>query len=85
MASSMPGRECFGCQFASANSLLLSLSLLILGIKTTAVADGDDYIINGSKVFISNGQMSDAVIVVARTDTEAKPAHGLSLFLVDSK
>lgn len=41
--------------------------------------------INGSKTFISNGQLSDAVIVVAKTDVNAKrAAHGLSLFLVDT-
>jgi long-chain-acyl-CoA dehydrogenase len=55
------------------------------GIRTTAKQDGDDWIINGSKVFITNGQMADLAIVVAITNTEAKtPAHGISLFLVDA-
>ena len=46
--------------------------------------DGDDYIINGSKVFITNGYMCDVVIVVAITNPSAKsPAHGISLFLVE--
>jgi len=53
------------------------------GIKTTAVKDGDDYIINGSKTFITNGQLSDLVIVVAKTDPSAG-AKGVSLFLVES-
>ncbi|XP_069120861.1 long-chain specific acyl-CoA dehydrogenase, mitochondrial-like [Argopecten irradians] len=54
------------------------------GIRTTAKKDGDDYILNGSKVFITNGYMSDVVIVVAITNTEAKSkAHGISLFLVE--
>ncbi len=53
------------------------------GIKTTAVKDGDDYILNGSKTFITNGQLSDLVIVVAKTDPTAG-AKGVSLFLVES-
>ncbi|XP_016118092.1 long-chain specific acyl-CoA dehydrogenase, mitochondrial-like [Sinocyclocheilus grahami] len=55
------------------------------GVKTFAKKYGTDWIINGSKVFISNGWMSDMVIVVAVTNREAKTAaHGISLFLVDS-
>ena len=42
------------------------------GVSTTAVEDGDCWVINGSKVFISNGQMADAVVVVAKTDLNAK-------------
>lgn len=54
------------------------------GIRTKAVRDGDDYIINGSKVFITNGILADVVIVVAVTDSGAKSkAHGISLFLVE--
>ncbi|XP_043194446.1 long-chain specific acyl-CoA dehydrogenase, mitochondrial-like [Amphibalanus amphitrite] len=54
------------------------------GVRTTAVKDGDDYILNGSKVFITNGYMCDVVIVVAITNPSAKsPAHGISLFLVE--
>ena len=41
------------------------------GLKTNAVRDGDDYIINGSKVFISNGIMSDYCILAAITDQSA--------------
>jgi long-chain-acyl-CoA dehydrogenase len=51
-------------------------------IKTTATKDGDDYIINGSKVFITNGWLADVVIVCAKTEPE-KGAHGVSLFLVE--
>ncbi|XP_029789782.1 long-chain specific acyl-CoA dehydrogenase, mitochondrial isoform X3 [Suricata suricatta] len=55
------------------------------GIKTNARKDKSDWILNGSKVFISNGQLSDIVIVVAATNREAQsPAHGISLFLVES-
>lgn len=52
-------------------------------IRTTAVRDGDDYIINGSKTYITNGQHADLVIVVAKTDPNAR-AKGVSLILVDS-
>jgi len=55
------------------------------GMKTTAVRDGDDWVINGSKVFITNGQMSNLLILAAKTDpTAAKPSAGMSLFLVDT-
>ncbi len=53
------------------------------GIKTTAVKDGDDYIINGSKTFITNGQHADLVVLVAKTDPSAG-AKGTSLFLVEA-
>ena len=53
------------------------------GIKTTAVKDGDDYILNGSKTFITNGQNADLVIVVAKTDP-TKGAKGISLFLLEA-
>jgi len=52
------------------------------GIKTTAKKDGDDYIINGSKVFITNGWLCDVVIVCAKTEP-SKGAHGVSLFIVE--
>ena len=52
------------------------------GIRTTAVDKGDHYVLNGSKTFISNGILSDLVIVVARTDAEA--GHkGISLLVVE--
>ena len=53
------------------------------GIKTRAVKDGDDYIINGSKTFITNGFMCDLVIVVTKTDPDAG-AKGTSLFLLEA-
>ncbi|WP_152206315.1 acyl-CoA dehydrogenase family protein [Marinobacter changyiensis] len=52
-------------------------------MRTSAVADGDDYILNGSKTFITNGQHADMVIVAAKTDPKAG-AKGISLFLVDT-
>jgi len=55
------------------------------GIRTRAVRDGDDhYVINGSKVFITNGILADVVVVVTITDPEAKSnAHGITLFAVE--
>ena len=55
----------------------------LAGIRTSAVRDGDDYILNGSKTFISNGWMADLVLVVAKTDPAAG-AKGISLFLVEA-
>ena len=52
------------------------------GMRTTAVRDGDDYVLNGSKTFISNGQMCDLVIVAARTDPGAG-YRGISLLVVE--
>src|SRR5699024_3041182 len=53
-------------------------------ITTTAVRDCDDWVINGAKTFITNDIHCDFVIVVARTDFEAKPSQGTSLFIVDA-
>jgi acyl-CoA dehydrogenase len=52
------------------------------GVRTSAVRDGDDYVLNGQKTFISNGQLADLVIVVARTDPEAGH-RGISLLVVE--
>jgi acyl-CoA dehydrogenase len=52
------------------------------GMRTTAVRDGDGYVLNGSKTFISNGQLCDLVIVAARTDPEAG-YRGISLLMVE--
>ena len=52
------------------------------GIRTTAVDKGDHYVLNGSKTFISNGILSDLVIVVARTDPDAGH-QGISLLVVE--
>ncbi|OPY92055.1 MAG: Acyl-CoA dehydrogenase [Syntrophaceae bacterium PtaU1.Bin231] len=52
-------------------------------IRTTAVKDGSDYVINGQKTFISNGIHCDWVVLAVRTDPKAEPAHrGVSLVLV---
>ena len=51
-------------------------------VATTAVRDGDEYVLNGSKTFITNGQHADLVVVVAKTDPSAG-AKGTSLILVE--
>lgn len=53
------------------------------GVKSTAVRDGDNYILNGSKTFITNGQLADLVIVVVKTDPK-EGAKGTSLLLVET-
>ncbi|HLL25553.1 MAG TPA: acyl-CoA dehydrogenase family protein, partial [Kofleriaceae bacterium] len=57
----------------------------LAAIATTAVRDGDDYVINGAKTFISNGQLCDLVVVAAKTDPDPANAHrGISLFVVEA-
>ena len=53
-------------------------------VQTSAVAEGDDYVINGSKIFITNGLLCDMVIVVARTGTSGEGARDISLILVEA-
>jgi acyl-CoA dehydrogenase len=55
-------------------------------IKTTAVRDGDYYIVNGQKTFISNGQLCDLVVVACKTNPKADPPYtGMSLMVVEDK
>lgn len=54
-------------------------------IRTTARKDGNHYVINGSKTYITNGQNTDLTLVVAKTDPDAQPAYrGMSIILVES-
>ena len=55
----------------------------LAALRTTAVRDGDSFVVNGSKTFITNGYSADLVIVAARTDPE-KGAKGISLFGVET-
>jgi len=56
----------------------------LAAVQTTARRDGDSYVINGSKMFISNGQIADLVVVVVKTDPKADPPRkGVSLILVE--
>ena len=53
------------------------------GIRTYARRDGSDYVLNGSKIFITNGINADLVLVVVKTDPEAPGSKGLSLLAVE--
>ena len=55
----------------------------VQGLRTTARRDGNGWRLNGRKVFITNGVHSDLLIVAARTDPDAKPSRGMSMFLVE--
>ncbi len=54
------------------------------GITTTAVDDGDAFIVNGRKRFVSGGPMADYALVFARTDLNARGNKGISLFIIDT-
>ena len=78
------------CQRCVSGELITAIAMTepgtgsdLQGIKTTAVLEGDHYILNGSKTFITNGQKAGLVIVVAKTDTSAG-SKGISLFLVEA-
>jgi len=55
----------------------------LAALRTKAIKDGDEYVLNGSKVFITNGIHADVVVVAAKTDP-SQGAKGVSLFLVDT-
>ena len=55
----------------------------VKSLRSTAIRDGDHYVLNGSKTYITNGALTDLVIVVAKTDPEAG-AKGISLLLVEA-
>ncbi|WP_129669942.1 acyl-CoA dehydrogenase family protein [Phytoactinopolyspora endophytica] len=54
------------------------------GIRSSAVRDGDDWVLNGSKTFITGGARADVIIVVARTDPQARTSGAFSLLVVES-
>jgi acyl-CoA dehydrogenase len=57
----------------------------LAALQTTAVRDGDDYVLNGAKTFISNGLLCDLCIVAAKTDLDPENAHrGITLFVVEA-
>ncbi|HJP36757.1 MAG TPA: acyl-CoA dehydrogenase family protein [Gammaproteobacteria bacterium] len=56
----------------------------VAGLRTRAVADGDDWVINGSKMFITNGVHADLYFVAARTDPSVKGSRGITMFLVEA-
>lgn len=57
----------------------------LLALRTTARRDGDDYVINGSKLWTSGAHLAHWILVIARTDPKATRHRGLSTFLVDMK
>ncbi len=52
------------------------------GTRTTAVRDGDDWVLNGNKMWITNSHYAGALIITAKTDMEAKGSSGISAFIV---
>src|SRR5215467_11763180 len=54
----------------------------VAGIRTTAIRDGDEYVVNGSKTFITNGARADFIVLVVKTDP-SKAHDGISLLVVD--
>ena len=69
---------CFGLTETNAGSD-------VQGAQTTAVKDGDDWIINGSKIFTTNSGFADTCILFALTDRKVPAAKGLTAFIVDLK
>jgi acyl-CoA dehydrogenase len=55
----------------------------VAGLSTRAVRDGDDYVLNGAKMFITNGVHGDLFFVAARTDPDVKGSRGISIFIVE--
>ena len=55
----------------------------VAGMKTRAVRDGDDWVLNGSKMFITNGVHGDLFFVAAKTDAEARGSRGVTMFIVE--
>ncbi len=55
------------------------------GTTTTAIADGDDFIINGRKCFISGAPVADWIVIFAKTDLTQKGSKGISMFVIDMK
>ena len=55
----------------------------VAGLRTKAVRDGNQYIINGTKIFISHADVASVICIAARTDTSVAPHKGISMFIVD--
>src|SRR6478735_5967324 len=55
----------------------------VKGIRTTARREGDDYVLNGAKMFITNGVHADLYCVAAKTDPQGRPSQSVSIFLVE--
>ena len=58
----------------------------VAGMETHAEKDGDEWVLNGNKMWITNGTVADVAVVMAKTDTEAEPPHrGITAFLVPTE
>ena len=57
----------------------------LASLQTRAVADGDDYVINGSKIWTTGAHTADKIFCLVRTSTEGKPQEGISFLLFDIK
>jgi len=55
----------------------------VAGIRTRAVRDGNDYVLNGTKMFITNGVYGDLYFLAARTDPEAKGSRAITMFIIE--
>ncbi len=55
----------------------------VAAMKTRAIRDGDEFVVNGTKMFISNGASCDVVVLSTKTDLEVAPHRGISLFMVE--
>ncbi len=57
----------------------------LASLKTRAVRDGDDFLINGQKIFTSGAEGADYVFLAARTDPDAPPHKGITIFMLDTR
>jgi len=57
----------------------------LASLKTSAVRDGDDYVVNGQKIWTTNAHKADWIFALVRTDGSSKPQHGISFVLIDMK
>ncbi len=55
------------------------------GVSISAKAEGDEFVINGTKLFVENAHIADYILCVARTKKSSNPQEGLTLFLIDAK
>lgn len=55
----------------------------VKGIRTTARREGDHYVLNGAKTFITNGVLGDVVCLAAKTDTTGRPSQSVTMFIVE--
>jgi alkylation response protein AidB-like acyl-CoA dehydrogenase len=57
----------------------------LASLKTSAVRDGDDYVVNGQKIWTTNAHKADWIFALVRTDADAKPQRGISFLLIDMR